>query len=480
MGALLRKIKNLPAGVKASVAFFFANVITSGIAYIVTPIYTRLLSAEEYGKTSVFLTWVQIFGIIAMFCLNYGVFNNGMLDYKDKRDDFSFSMLILSNIITIIFSIIILALYPLIKEFIDMDISLIILMCMLFLFQPAYNFWLAKQRYELKYKSTVLWVVVCALASPLIAVVSILLFDSNRLYARIFGAELTLIFIYILFYFYLGYKNKFKINIFYWKAAVLFNLPLIPHYLSTYLLGNSNKLMISHLVGDTAAAYYSVAHSVSIVATIVWNAANSSLIPFTYENCQKKNYKAISAVTMPILTAFAAICVMVIMMAPEVIAVMATADYREAIYVIPPLVGGVFFQIHYFIYANVVYYFKKPKYVMFASITTVVVNLVLNYFLITAFGYIAAGYTTLICYLLQAAIDYLAMKKVAKTDVYDMKYIGILSLAVVIIALLSNLLYGSIIIRYAIIAVLCVICFIFRKKIIEMFKNMKGTKNNEA
>ncbi|MBR2489711.1 MAG: oligosaccharide flippase family protein, partial [Clostridia bacterium] len=85
---MLNKIKNLPAGVKASVAFFFASVITSGIAYIVTPIYTRLLSPEEYGQTSVFLTWVQVFGIIAMFCLHYGVFNNGMLDYKDKRDDF--------------------------------------------------------------------------------------------------------------------------------------------------------------------------------------------------------------------------------------------------------------------------------------------------------------------------------------------------------------------------------------------------------
>ncbi len=473
MGGLLKKIRNLPAGVKASVAFFFASVITSGIAYIVTPIYTRLLSPEEYGKTSVFLTWVQIFGIVAMFCLHYGVFNNGMLDYKEKRDDFSFSMLILSNIITLIFSTVLIALYPFIKSFIDMDFGLVLLMCLLFLFQPAYNFWLARQRYELKYKSTVIWVVVCAVASPLIAVVCILLFNNSRLYARLFGAELTLIFIYVLFYFYLGYKNKFRVNTAYWKSALLFNLPLIPHYLSTYLLGNSNKLMISQLVSDTAAAYYSVAHSVSIVATIVWNAANSSLVPFTYENCQKKNYKAISAVVMPILTAFAAVCVLVIMMAPEVISIMATPEYREAIYVVPPLVGGVFFQMQYFLYANVVYYFKKPKYVMFASITTVCVNLVLNYFLITAFGYIAAGYTTLICYLLQAAIDYFAMKKVAGNRVYDMKYIGILSLIIIVVSLVSNLLYNLIILRYLIVAALFVICIIKRNEIIDMFKNMK-------
>ena len=443
-----------------------------------TPIYTRLLSADEYGKTSVFLTWVQVFGILAMFCLHYGVFNNGMMDYKDKRDDYSFSMLILSNIITVAFTLVLVGLYPLIKDIIDMDMPLLLLMCAVFFFQPAHNFWLMRQRYELKYKSTVVWVVICALASPLAAVTCILLFPGQKLYARLFGAELALIVIYILFYIYLGYRNKFKINTKYWKAALLFNLPLIPHYLSTYLLGNSNKIMISALVDDKSAAYYSVAYTVAAVAMIVWNAANASLVPYTYENCAKKNYKAISNVTIPILVLFAVICVFVIMLAPEVVAIMATADYREAIYVIPPIVGGVFFQVQYFIYANVVYFCKKPKYVMFASITSVLVNFVLSYLLITNFGYLAAGYSTLICYFLQATIDYFAMKKLIKAEVYNMRYIGVLSLVVILIAIFSNLLYSWMIIRYAIIALLLALCFVFRKQIIKIFTDMRSNKQD--
>lgn len=474
MNKLIEKIKSLPAGMKASIAFFFASVITSGISYIVTPIYTRLLSAEEYGQTSVFLTWVQVFGILAMFCLSYGVFNNGMIDYPENRDEFSFSMLILSNIITIIFTAVILCIYPLIKTWLGIDFPLLILICVLFLVQPAYNFWAARQRYELKYKSTVIWTVVCAFASPLIAIVCIVLWDSNRLYGRLFGAEVTLIVIYVLFYFYLARKSNWKVNTTYWMPAILFNIPLIPHYLSTFLLGNSNKLLISNIVGDEATAYYSVANSVATIVTIVWSAANSSLIPFTYENCKKKNYKAISNVTMPILTLFGAVCIIAVLLAPEVVAIMATADYMEAIYVIPPIVGGVFFQVQYFMYANVVYYYKKPRYVMYASVTATLLNFVLGYFMIVKFGYLAAGYTTLICYLLQATLDYVAMRKVVKEEVYNMRFIGLLSFVVVALALVSRAVYDYIVVRYSIILVLLVVCFVFRKYFINMLKNLRA------
>ena len=99
MKTILLKINGLPQAVKASAAFLVASVLSSGISYLVTPIYTRLLSAEEYGQTALFLTWLQIFGIIAMFCLSSGVYNNGMMDYYEKRDEYAFSMLILSNVI---------------------------------------------------------------------------------------------------------------------------------------------------------------------------------------------------------------------------------------------------------------------------------------------------------------------------------------------------------------------------------------------
>ena len=464
----------LSKGVKASIAFFLASVVTSGISYIVTPIYTNLLTTDEYGKTSVFMTWLQVFGIVAMFCLSYGVFNNGMCDYPDKRDDYSFSMLILSNIITLAFFGVLLAIYPLISQFLNMEIPLILLMMAVCFVQPAMNFWVTRQRYEYKYKAVFFWSLVRAVLSPLTAVVLMLNAEQgSRLYPRIFGAECSLIVIYIGFYIYLGIKNKWKINTGYWKAAFLFNLPLILHYLSTYLLGSSDKIMISHLVSDSATAFYSVAYSIAAIATILWSAINSSLIPYTYEKCKEKNFGDINKVTLPLIALFAVGCVVVIMLAPEAVMIVATDEYMEAIYVIPPVVGGVFFQVQYYIYANVVYYYKKPKYVMLGSLIAVSLNIVLNYFCIKQWGYMAAGYTTLFCYAVQAMIDYLAMRKVVGKNIYNMKVIMALSAAVIGISIASIFVYDNVIIRYLILSAIFVLLVVFRKKIIAAFSFKK-------
>ena len=471
--SILNRIRNMSPGVKASTALFAANIIQKGISYLTTPIYTRMLTTEEYGMASIFFTWQQLFAIIALFCLSYGVFNNGMLDYPDKRDSYSFSLLILSNIITLVFSFLLFITLPLTQNYLKLSIPFLVLMVVNFMVQPAYAFWNSRQRYELKYKGMFIWALVIAVVSPAISVACILITQGSRLDARIFGAEGSLIVIYLFFYIYLGKKSNWKLDTSYWKGALLFNLPLIPHYLSTYLLGSADRLMISHLIGDSEAAFYSVAYSVASIAIVVWSSINSSLIPYTYENCKRKNYGSIAKVVQPILVVFALICGLIILCAPEVVMIMATEEYMQAIYVIPPIIGGVFFQVQYYIYANVVYYYKKPKYVMYASVSAAVLNVVLNYIFIRKYGFIAAGYTTIFCYLVQAVMDYFAMKKVVTEPIYNMKFIIGLSIAVIAVALLSNLLYSFTIVRYAIIAMFFIVSFMKRKQITSILTAIK-------
>ena len=208
----VRSIKQLSQGVKASAAFFISSIISSGIVYFVTPIYTRLLSANQYGQAVIYYTWLELFGICAMFSLSSGIFNNGMIDYPEKRDEYSFSMLILSNIITFIFSILLISVYPNIMKLIQIDFTLIILMVLMFIFQPSYNFWMSRQRFEMKYKYAVFWSIVCASLSSLISIISILGCNKNKLYGRLFGAQIPLLIIYFCFYIYVAKKSKFKIE----------------------------------------------------------------------------------------------------------------------------------------------------------------------------------------------------------------------------------------------------------------------------
>ena len=477
---MLKKLSSLPVGVKASISFFIATLITKGLSFITTPIFTRLLSSEVFGQVSVYYSWMQLFGIVAMFCLSYGVFNVGLLDYPDKRNEFSFSLLILSNIITICFAGIIFCLYPFIKDFLNLTIIMLVLMIVFFLVQPAYLFWLARQRFEFKYKWPFFWSCVTAFLSVIVPVLLIVLAkdDANNLYYRIFGSEVALIVIYIGFYIYLAAKAKFKVSPSYWKTVLLFNLPLIPHYLSAYILSGSDKIMISYLVGNEATAYYTVAYSIATIALLIWSSIDASFMPFTFKKLKDQDFASINKISIPILIIFALGCFVVILLGPEMVKLLGTKGYEEAIYVVPPVVGGVFFQIHYFLYSNVIYYYKKPRYVMFGSVTAALLNIVLNYFCIKQFGYIAAAFTTLGCYFVQATIDYIAMKKVAKGNIYNFKLILILSTLILLISIFGSMLYKFTFPRYGIIGIVLLTIVVFGNKFSKAFSEMKRVKKN--
>ena len=459
----------MPKEAKASVAFFGGSIISSALAYITTPIYTRLLTADEYGQTAVWFTWYSLLGIIAMFSLSSGVFNNGMSDYPDRRDEYSLSMLGLSSLITLLFSLIFLGSYPWTKELLEMDFPLAVLMCVVFLFQPAYNYWMVRQRYEFKYKYPLLWTSVLAILPPLVSVICILYFPEHRLYSRIFGAEITLVVFYALFVVFLVKKGGKKINTKYWKSAFLFNLPLIPHYLSILALGGSDRIMISKMVGDAEAAYYSVAFSIAIAVSIVWSAINSSLVPYTYEHCKQRDFTPVAKLTSLLLAVFAYFTLFASLIAPEMIRIMATPEYMEAIYVIPPIIIGVFFQVHYFIYANLVYYYKKPRYVMYASVTAATLNIILNYLFIPLYGYVAAAYTNMLAYVIQAVIDFFAMRKAVGFNIYNIKFIIGLSSVVIVSSLVVMSLYPLTLIRYLLIIVLTLLFFIYKNKLKQYF-----------
>ena len=459
------KIRESSPGVKSSVAFALASAVSAGMSYLTTPIFTRMLSPEEYGEVTVYLTWQAIFAIVAMFSLNYGVFNNGMMDYKDDRDGYSFSLLGLSNLITICFAFLVFSFQLFFPGILKIEYKYLILMFVVFLFHPAYNFWLARQRYEYNYKPALIASVCIAVLGPLVSIVSVVLLKDNRVDGRIFGLEGTLLIIYCVFYVLLGKNSKWKCNRSYWKDAFLFNLPLLPHYLSTYVLSSSDRLMISEMVSKSATSFYSVAYTIASLGLIVWTAINGSLIPYTYEKCKAKDFTQLKKIVNSLLVVIATCCFLVILIAPEVIAFFGSSEYKTSVVVVPPIVGGIFFQVHYSLYANVLYYYRKPKWVMTASVTAAVLNIITNYIFIGLFGYIAAGYTTLICYIIQAVIDYFAMRKVAGESVYDIKFILALSAVILLVSVFGSFLYSFVIIRYVILAAVLVLAVIKREKL---------------
>ncbi len=450
---LLQKIKNISPPMLASGALMMTQLIQKGLQLITAPIYTRLLSTDEYGQVSLFFSWYEIMVIFTGLCLSKGVFNNGMMEFKEERDKYSFSMYSLTFCSATIIGTIVILFCKFVYNFMKLPMNLICYMFLLLMFEAALSLWTVRQRFEYKWKLTTTVSLLLAILAPTVGIISVMRLPEHHVYGRILGERTVFLFFYLIFVVHHARKAKFKISTQFWKYALKFNLPLIPHYLSLHILNHMDRIMIASIVSESAAGIYSVAYSGGAVIKMFWQSINASLIPWTYEKCEKKDYKRINDVTVVLVFTYAMICIIFMFLAPEIMKILAPSSYHEGIYIIPSVVAGVYFAALYYIFANVVYYYKKPKYVMIGSVVSAVVNIVLNAIFIPIFGYLAAGYTTMISYLLQVIIDYAAMIKILKFNIYNMKIITSVSVVVVVTGVVLSFVFEYTLVRYVLLAI---------------------------
>ena len=107
MSHFFNKIKNIPESLKVTLVFAISSFATSGINYIVTPIFTRLLTNSQYGTVAVYNSWYALIRVFASMTLIFpGVLNVGLYEHKKDRWKYLSSMLGVTTISTVIISII--------------------------------------------------------------------------------------------------------------------------------------------------------------------------------------------------------------------------------------------------------------------------------------------------------------------------------------------------------------------------------------
>lgn len=80
------KYRSLSIQARAALWFTICSFLQKGISFITVPIFTRLMSTEEYGTYTVYLSWLQILTILTSLYLFNGVYDNAMAKYEKQRD----------------------------------------------------------------------------------------------------------------------------------------------------------------------------------------------------------------------------------------------------------------------------------------------------------------------------------------------------------------------------------------------------------
>ena len=472
---LIDKYKHIPATVKCSMWFTICSFFQKAVSLITIPIFTRMLTSSEFGITNIFNSWQTVISIFATLNLAGGVYTRGLLKYD--QDEFTSAIQGLSTTISIFVLLVIVLFNDFFNKVTNLPFAMLMIIAVGNIFLPALEYWSLRQRFKYKYKSLVFITIFNTLFVSIIGIIFVSI-STDRAYAKIISMAAASILVSLPFYFNTFKKNKNIFNIAIWKYALKFNLPLIPHYLSNLVLSQADRLMINSLCGASEAGLYSLAYSAAMVLTVLNDSINASFTPWRYQNMEKKEYKKISDISILLLVFIGTACVGVVCFAPEIITLLAPAEYINAIWSIPPVVLSVYFMFMYSMFSNVEFYFMDTKYMMYASVLIAILNIGLNYVMIPFFGYIVCGYTTLICYICFCVVHYLCAKKICiKNNIdyhilFNLKKIFIISVLLLLTTALFISLYNFVVIKYIIFIFFLLVVIIFRKKVKEIIFNV--------
>lgn len=474
MSRIIELYKKIPYQIKASVIILVASFVTNAISLITTPIFTRLMSVEEYGLVTQYNSVSEVISVIATLYLSAGVFQVAMNEFKHDRDRFTFSALILSNVCTIIVFIIIGCFINSFSKLLKLSPNLFLCMFIFLLFSPAMLMWLSRQRYEYNYKKVAIFSILTSFCSLGFAVIAILLLKNRNLgTVRIWTIAIVQSLFSIILYYSIGKKSKWKPKWQYMKFALIFNAPLIIHYLSQYILRSSDKIMITSFCGEYYTGLYGLGTTVAGLAIIAWNAMQASLTPYMYTHINSKEYSKVNSSVIAVVGIFGVCCIVVAIVGPEVIYILGSHKYIENIQLIPPIAASSLLSAIYNIYSTIAFYHHKRVSTAILTVVAAIINIVLNYILIPKYGYIAAAYTTEAAYLIYTILHFINYRRIVGEDrVFNDKAIWGITLITTIICLASGILYNQPLLRYIIICLIFIFMFIIRKTIIGIFKNM--------
>lgn len=476
MKKILNKYLNMPVQVKAVFWLTVCTLLQKGISIITVPIFTRIMSTDDYGIFSKFISWENIIQLFTTLSLHTGVFNTAMIKNEDRHNVVVSSYLGLSTLITSVTFLIYLMLQNGINKAMGLSTGEMLFMFLNLLLSPAFNLWIAQQRFEYKYVKLVVYTLMYSLISPIICYFAVI-YAEDAAYARIAASSLVSALFYSIIYIAVFFKGRVFFDANLWKNAIIVNVPLIPHFLSASILNQADRLMISGMIGNSEAGIYSVGYSAAMLLQIVIGSVNASIVPWLYNKIKRNRAGETKALlNVASILMFGAVIVFMLF-APECMRILAPIEYRDAIWIFPPLTSSVFFIYVYNLYCNIELYYEKSLYITISSCLAALLNIVLNYLLIPLVGYTVAGYTTLISYISYAAIHCLFAKKIVKEhqidNPIDNRFIAILFGILLIMTILINSLYRFLIIRYVIFFLIFLLAIIYRKNIMESVKEVK-------
>lgn len=420
---------------KAGIGYTVGNILVKGAVFFTLPIFTRLMSPENFGLYSIYLTYSYIIYIFMGMVL-HNTIKNARYDFPFKIENYV-SSIFTFNVFTLSLGLMVVYLLPdsfiRIINFKKSIMYLLVFQSFSVSIFTIYNVYLSL---SYAYKNYIKVTFLNTFFSIILSIFFICNFFQNESYiGRILGTTLPYVFLSLVIVWIIYRKADNIFNFQYIKYGLSFSLPLIIHGLSQVILGQIDRIIIQNYCGSYFTGLFSFAIIFNTVYSVFISSFDNVWGPWLYEKLNNANYSEIRTKTKKHMVIMTTIYTYILFFVPELTRILAGKEYFISVYSAVPLLLSGYFMYLYTIVVNVEYFFKKTSYIAMGTLLGGSVNVILAIMLVPVYGYKIAAYVHLLSYVVYFLFHYYSAYNLLKKDIFDLKILGYNILFVAVISL---------------------------------------------
>ena len=426
----LREIKNnlLPSSeftdtLKHGWYYLSGNVALKGLSIIGIPIMTRLLTPSDYGILNIFSVYATIAATVLTLNLHIGVGRY----YFEERDDFN-SFLGTATIIPftlLCIAFIILISFPIqFAHLIDLPVITIFFMVPIAMKTFLKGVHLQVFRAKRESKKVRSLSILSGYIGFVLGVLLVYLHEIDGRYEGKLWSGLIMVFIagFIII------KRiwpliKIQIKWEHIRYMLSYGFPLLPAYLSSFILAQFDRVMIGNYLGKAEAGQYSFAYNISMLQLMIMNALYNSWSPKYFEYMNNKDYETHDKDVVKLLTIISFGTCGLILFSDWIGYILGAEAFHKSLYLIPIILVGQYMLAIIPIFKRHISYAKKTYYTSIIILSGGALNIVLNAIFIPKLGSVAAAYTTVISYFFTCLLTFFVVKYLIRSYITPVKRI---------------------------------------------------------
>jgi O-antigen/teichoic acid export membrane protein len=388
-----KKLKNFSS-------YAFVSFLSMGLSFIFMPLLTKYLSPADYGLIRLFNIYTSL--LIPLIGLSANEFLRVAIHKLNKLElQTLFSSQFYWTIITfpILFIFFYFSLNQLINhEFSTINIFQIGILTIISSINSSYLIFLIQKKQVKRYVFTMFLKIIIEILFTVVLISIVEIGWEGRIYSWI-AAETIILFISLQYFF----KSKllsFSVNINLLKRAITFSIPLIIHGLGRVIIDQSDLVFIEKFSNLKDVGLYSIGYQFGNLICIFCVIFQRFYSPYFFENMKlatnKTKWQSMKVNYIIILVSI--VLVLILNLISPLIFQWFNTDYMGGLNYIAWIAISFVMYNGYQMFSLYFHYNEDTRYLTMFTMVAVILNLILNYYLVKKFNALGAAYATIITY----------------------------------------------------------------------------------